>query len=180
MTQDHEQHWKDLAIAAQGGDKASYVRLLKEIAPYIRKIVLAGLANPDGADDITQEVLISIHKSLGTYSGDRAFKPWLHAIIHYRKTDYLRQHYARRGNLSVPVETQIDLADPVTSPEVLLEYRNVENEIARLPRKQQTVFRLMKIEGFTAQEVAERTGMSVSAVKVSAHRTLEKLKEKMG
>ena len=34
----------------------------------------------------------------------------------------------------------------------------------------------MKIQGHTAQEVADQTGMTVSAVKVSVHRALNKLK----
>jgi DNA-directed RNA polymerase specialized sigma24 family protein len=39
---------------------------------------------------------------------------------------------------------------------------------------------MMKIEGYTAKETAARLGMNESAVKVSAHRTMHKLKELLG
>lgn len=37
----------------------------------------------------------------------------------------------------------------------------------------------MKIKGYSAEEVAQKTGLSVSDVKVSAHRALAKLRDKL-
>lgn len=172
-----EDEWKEWAVLAQGGDKKAYSLLLRGILPFIQKSLIPKVANPEWADDITQEVLMSIHKSLHTYSSDRAFVPWLNAIIHYRKTDYLRKYYSRKGNVSVPVEDQINLAADVTSPEDMTEYKNVEKALMEFPEKQQQIFRLVKIEGYSAAEVADQMEMTESAVKVSAHRTLEKLKQ---
>ena len=39
--------WQDWAVAAQGGDKAAYNRLLRALAPYIRAQIIGGLANAD-------------------------------------------------------------------------------------------------------------------------------------
>ncbi len=179
MLQVPEDEWKNLAIASQQGDKAAYSKLLKSILPFIQKSLIPKLANPEWADDITQEVLISIHKSLKTYAPDRAFLPWLNAIIHYRKTDYLRKYYARKGNASVPVEEQINLKSDVTTPEDMSEYKNIERALLTFPKKQQMVFKMIKIEGYSAKEVAEKMDMSETAVKVSAHRTMEKLRENL-
>ena len=52
--------------------------------------------------------------------------------------------------------------------------------LADLPDKQRKVFELIKLHGYSAQEVADEMGMSVSAVKVSAHRTMNKLKDRLG
>ncbi len=172
-----ETSWKEWAVLAQGGDKKAYSQLLRDILPFIHKSILPRVANPEWADDITQEVLMSIHKSLHTYSADRAFTPWLNAIIHYRKTDHLRKYYSSKGNVSVPVEDQINLSADVTSPEDMTEYKNVEKALLSFPEKQQQIFRLIKIDGYTAKEVANKMEMTESAVKVSAHRTLEKLKQ---
>lgn len=172
--------WEDLASAAQAGEKRSYEQLLREIYPYILKNLYPKLANSDWADDIAQEVLLSIHKSFHTYSTERPFKPWLHAIIHYRKADYLRRHYGARKDKTVDIDTQINLASDVTGPEALSELKNVDAELQKLPEKQREVFQMIKIQGYSAQEVAYKTGMSISAVKVSAHRTMERLKENMG
>jgi len=171
--------WQELAVKAQAGDSEAYRELLTGLVPLLRRILVKGLARPSDADDIVQEVLLSVHKALNTYSPERPFMPWLMAIVNFRRADYLRQHYAMRKNVTVPVES-IELADDVTDTAHAAEYRDVENALGTLPLKQREVFEMMKLKGFTAQEVSNQTGMSVSAVKVSVHRTMAKLKEKLG
>lgn len=168
--------WQDWAIAAQEGNASAYNNLLREIAPFIRNSLVGGLANPDWADDITQEALISVHKSLKTYSPERPFRPWLMAIVNFRRTDFLRKHYNSRSDKQTPLDDLEFQKMHVTNPDHAGEYKDIENALQTLPEKQRKVFELMKIQGYTAQEVANQTGMSVSAVKVSAHRTMNKLK----
>jgi len=172
--------WTEDAVQAQNGDKAAYNRLLRDIAPFIRNYILKSLANPDWADDITQEVLISVHKSLNTYSPDRPFRPWLMAIINFRRTDYLRKHYNQRGNKQTTLDDYDFQAMHVTNPAHAGEYKDIEAALDSLPEKQRKVFEMIKIKGYTAKEVANEMGMSVSAVKVSAHRTMSKLKKMLG
>ena len=169
--------WTAYATQAQAGDKAAYNKLLREIAPFIRNFILRSLANPDWADDITQEVLISVHKSLNTYSSDRPFRPWLMAIINFRRTDYLRKHYNSRENKQTTLDNYDFQKMHVTNPEHAGEYKDIEAALNTLPDNQRKVFEMMKIQGYTAKEVANEMGMSVSAVKVSAHRTMNKLKK---
>jgi RNA polymerase sigma-70 factor (ECF subfamily) len=170
--------WRELATKAQAGDAAAYRLLLSDLVPVIRRTVIRSLPNPQNADDVVQEVLISVHKALHTYDPKRAFMPWVHSIIQFRKTDYLRQHYAQRDNVKVSLD------DPDT-PDYLItkghdgSTKDIEDAFATLPKQQQKVVELMKIKGYSAEEVSQRTGMSVSAVKVSAHRALQKLREKL-
>ncbi|MFK7840426.1 MAG: RNA polymerase sigma factor [Bdellovibrionales bacterium] len=168
--------WKDWAVASQEGNKVAYNRLLSEIAPFIKNFLITRVANPDWADDITQDVLISVHKSLKTYSGDRPFTPWLMAIINFRKTDFLRKHYSSRSDKQTTMDDAEFLSSHVTESPYAGEYKDIEAALATLPEQQRKVFEMMRIKGFTAQEVANEMNMSVSAVKVSAHRTAGKLK----
>lgn len=174
------QIWSAWAAEAQKGDRIAYNKLLSDIAPFIRNYIIASLANPDWADDITQEVLISVHKSLKTYSPDRSFRPWLMAIVSFRRTDFLRKHYSSRSDKQATLDDAGFLKSHVTNPESAGEYKDIEAALGALPQKQRKVFELMKIQGYSAKEVAKKMDMSVSAVKVSAHRTMNKLKEKLG
>ncbi|MCB1531346.1 MAG: RNA polymerase sigma factor [Alphaproteobacteria bacterium] len=178
LTQD--QQWSAWAAAAQQGDKKAYNNLLRDIAPYIRAVIAPTLADPDWADDITQNVLISVHKSLSTYSPKRSFKPWLNAITNFRRTDFLRCHYSRRKDKQTSLEDPNFIRNHVTNPAHAGEYKDIEGALAALPKKQRKIFEMIKIQGYTAKEVAKEMGMSVSAVKVSAHRTSNQLKEKLG
>lgn len=169
--------WSEYAAKAQEGDKQAYNQLLKEIAPFIRNFILRSLANPEWADDIMQDVLISVHKALNTYSPERPFRPWLMAIINFRRTDYLRKHYNARENMQTTLDDFDFQRAHVTNPEHAGEYKDIETALETLSDKQRKVFEMIKIQGYSAKEVANEMGMSVSAVKVSAHRTMTKLKE---
>ena len=172
--------WKELAAQSQNGDKRAYNQLLSELVPYIRMQISGSLANPDWVDDIIQEILISVHKSLGSYSADRPFKPWVNAIIQFRKTDFLRKHYKNKNVKEASQQNADTFANNVTQNEYAGELKDIEQAMEKLPEKQQKIFRLMKIEGYSAAEVAKEMDMTVSAVKVSAHRTAGKLKDMLG
>ena len=167
--------WETLAAEAQGGDKRAYNQLLKELVPYIKNNLAATLS-PDAVEDVVQEVLISVHKSLNTYSADRPFKPWLFSIISFRRTDYLRKYYADRKDKAAPLEHAEFQEGIVTNHATAGEYKDIEAALSSLPEDQRRIFTMMKIEGYSAQEVADEMKMNVSAVKVSAHRTQKKLK----
>lgn len=174
--QSQSDQWQAWVIAAQGGDKAAYRSLLNALAPYIRNVIIKSLSNQDAAEDIAQEVLISIHKSLHTYSAERPFKPWLMAIVNFRRADYLRKHYAQRQDKTSSTEDNLAFeAENVTNPTHLGELKDIERALDTLPQQQQRIFKMLKIEGYTAKEVANEVGMKESAVKVSAHRTMKKL-----
>ncbi len=169
--------WNNLASAAQAGDKKAYESLLKQISVYARH-VLSGRVPPGALDDIVQDVLISVHKSLHTFRADRAFKPWLFAIINFRRLDFLRAHYGDHKDRHVPLE-DVDFATPLDTPEPSdhLELKDVQTALNQFPEGQRRIFERVKIQGHSIRDVAKEVGMNESAVKVSAHRTLNKLKK---
>ncbi len=175
-----EDVWGKLAVLSQSGDKRAYRQLLSEIAPYIKMRISGGLANPDWSEEIMQEVLISVHKSLKSYSSDRPFRPWLNAIIQFRRTDFLRKHYKSKNVKDISQENTEIFSDNVTHNSHAGELQDIEKALGSIPDKQRRIFKLLKIEGYSAAEVAKEMDMSVSAVKVSAHRTAGKLKEMLG
>jgi RNA polymerase sigma-70 factor (ECF subfamily) len=170
------QRWRSLIEKAQAGDKKAYNRLLKQLHPYIENVLRPGLSNPEWVNDITQDVLLSLHKSLHTYNPERPFKPWLMAIIHFRKSDFMRKHYASHDDRKVDFEEPAFFNRHVTSPVASGEFKDIEAALNMLPEQQRNVFQMMKIYGYSANEVATMTGMSTSAVKVSVHRSWKKIR----
>jgi RNA polymerase sigma-70 factor (ECF subfamily) len=51
--------------------------------------------------------------------------------------------------------------------------------MAQLPEFQREAFMMMKVEGLSLMEASERTGTSVSALKVRMHRAYTSLKKSM-
>jgi len=171
----NEAFWHALACRAQNGDKSAYNAFLKDIGAFAKNYLARSVASDDWVEDISQEVLVSVHKALGTFNKERPFTPWLMSIISFRRTDYLRKHYRERQNEKTSLDNPEYLKSAVTNPVIAGEYKDMEAALATLPRQQQNVLKMVKLEGYTASEVAEKTGMSVSSVKVTTHRALKKL-----
>ena len=176
--QDINQYWTDLAAKAQTGDQTAYRALLSGLVPVIRRNIVKSLPSPQYADDIVQEVLLSVHKALHTYDPKRPFLPWIQSIINFRRTDFLRQHYAQFDNAKVSLDDP-DTPDYLVISNPTGSTKDIETAFNALPEQQKKVVELMKIKGYSAEEVSKKTGMSLSAVKVSAHRALKKIKEKL-
>jgi RNA polymerase sigma-70 factor (ECF subfamily) len=78
-----------LLSAAQRGDAAAYAQLLRLVTPRIRKIVLRarGFAGGAEAEDLVQDILLSLHTVRATYDPERPFVPWLLAFVRTRLAD---------------------------------------------------------------------------------------------
>ena len=160
-------------IRAQQGDQAAYTSLLQEIAHIARAVLYPKMAREGDVEDVVQEVLISVHKARHTYDGKRPLRPWIMAIITYRFNDYLRKYYRMHQHEAKDFDSMAEKLS-VTKTDEQSELLDV---LATLPERQQHIVSMMKIEGYTAKEVAEKMNMTESAVKVAAHRSYKQLKE---
>ena len=169
------EHLMTLALA---GDKRAYSSALQQSSQMLRGYLSKRLSNKNAIDDVLQEILISVHKARHTYDGRRPYTPWLFAIARYRLQDYLRTHYKDHVYHAAELgDAENNSFSDVTEPE--LTYESIKEEIGQLPKKQASILHLIHGEGYTAKEVADKIGMTESAVKVSAHRAYKILKEKL-
>ncbi|MDZ7654483.1 MAG: sigma-70 family RNA polymerase sigma factor [Sulfurimicrobium sp.] len=158
------------------GDKHAYAQLLQETTRFLRPYLTQRLNSASEVDDVLQEILISIHKARHTYDGERPYKPWAYAIAKFRLQDHLRAHYADHLHHAVELsEVENDLQENVTKSDI--SYESISGEIEKLPPRQAAILQMMHREGYTAKEVAEKTGMNESAVKVAAHRAYKILRK---
>ena len=163
---------------ALAGDKTAYATVLRETARLLRPYLLRRLSFESEVDDLLQEILLSIHKARSTYDGERPYKPWAYAIARFRLQDYLRMHYADQLRQAVDIDdVEYFLAVDVTDSR--LSYESISGEVQRLPEKQAAILTLMHRDGYTAREVAEKLGMTESAVKVAAHRAYKVLRQRL-
>src|ERR1700755_371114 len=83
--------------SAIAGDDAAYHRLLKAVPPVLRAAARRGLARAgqpvDQAEDIVQDILLTVHLKRHTWDVEAPFAPWLFAIARNQLIDALR----RRG-----------------------------------------------------------------------------------
>ncbi len=170
--------WSELMQKTQSGDEASYALLLNELIPVVHGFLQTRLADRSFIEDVTQEVLISIHKARHTYDSTKPFSPWFFSIVRRRFIDHLRKitKGAERETIVDALDWRIAENGSGSNVEVALD---LETLLAKLPNKQREAFVLMKVEGLSVSEAAKTTGMSESAIKVSVHRAKKALRKEL-
>lgn len=178
------QQWSEWMALAQDGDVAAYQSLLIAVLPLVRAIVGKRINDPDKAEDIVQDVMVSVHKNRHTYDPKLPFGPWLSTIAQRRTIDALRKMY-RQGAQEVLVDEYPEtfLSDETNvSPEDDLVFAlgdDLNRALATLPAGQRTAVELLKLREMSLKEASEASGMSVAALKVAMHRALKSLRAEM-
>ena len=164
-------------VAAQDGDAASYRRLLTEITPSIKSFLRTRFFSASHIDDVCQEILLGIHSARHTYNPEQPFKNWMYGIARHKMIDYMRKLGRQNANEINDEELETFLADKTNNPEEALSGKDIEKALTKLPARQRQVLLLVKVEGYSMAETAQKLGMTETAVKVTAHRAYKKMKE---
>ncbi|MBC7659039.1 MAG: sigma-70 family RNA polymerase sigma factor [Chitinophagaceae bacterium] len=170
-----DENWARLMTLAQAGDTRAYERLLRDIAVYVKNAVRRKVVDPAQVDDLAQDILLAIHRARHTYDSSRPFLPWLHAIVRFRLTDQLRRIY--RGKRFEELDLNRDYHETYSEPRTNEDLdASLLQALDHLPEKQKKVVELLKLQGLSVKEAARETGMSESALKVSAHRAYKAMR----
>ncbi|NNE38984.1 MAG: sigma-70 family RNA polymerase sigma factor [Gammaproteobacteria bacterium] len=175
----NEDSLSSLMYRAQQGDNHAYSVLFTKVTPMLRSFISQKISNPDDMEDIVQEILISLHKAGHTYDANRPFEVWMYTIARYRLNDHLRAYYKNMSlKEKIQVEYQHFTGDLDVTPDMEID-ESINELIDALPEKQKLIVTMMKVEGYTAKETAEKLNMTETAVKVAAHRVYKKLAEQI-
>lgn len=176
-TEDPDDPWAVLLLAANAGDAHAYARFLRAVAPALRGIVRARGRSlpPDQHEDIVQEILLAIHLKRQTWDPAAPLRPWLYAIARYKVIDAHR----RRGiHPHVPIEDYSALlpapeqADPLAARD---DRREVERLLGQLDPRAAEVVRALALRQEAPAEVGARLAMSPGNLRVTLHRAMRRL-----
>lgn len=175
----------ELAVLAQQGDQVAYKKLLQAIVPNMQKVInRRWWGDKQYKEDILQDTLFAIHTSMHTYDPIRPFLPWANTIAVYQITDFLRRYSKTDTTDSYSFQEEGEFSDTFQYSDKDEAEENevkdlINHALKSLPPKYEQVVRLLKLEGYTLEEVAKQLNMSVGAVKITAHRGYIKLAKYM-
>jgi RNA polymerase sigma-70 factor, ECF subfamily len=159
------------------GDEAAHRAFLTEAAALLRAYFRNRLrGRAEDAEDLVQETLVALHTRRDSYDPGYPLTAWLYAIARYRLIDFLRRA-KRRAHASLD---GIDVGEIDPDYAASDARRDVAVLLDKLPEKQRTAIRLVKLEERSVREAADATGLSESDIKISIHRGLKTLMRLMG
>ncbi len=147
------------------------------------KIAYGYAGNIHDADDITQEVFITLYKNLDKLTSNEHLKMLIYKIAVSRSLDFLRKNRFKRffSNFSQMEESVVDnLTDgKVQQEQEMLDKEfdtQLHNATRKLSPKQKSVFILKNHEGLSVKEISKITGMGEATVKTHQYRAIKTIR----
>ena len=171
----------DLIKGLKAGSAAAFERLVREygdrIYRYSRRMV-----GERGAEDLAQEVLVRVFRSIRTYEPTGRFESWLFTIANHLAIDEARRRRpeASMSELDEDLSAErfaSDAPEPVESLEEEERRRALLKAVERLPLEQRQVFLLREEAGLSFKEIAEMTGCPLNTALGRMHYAMEHLRK---
>jgi RNA polymerase sigma factor (sigma-70 family) len=160
---------EDLMEGYKAGDRAAFAEIFRRYAPLLLRVMQHQLGRREDANDLVQQTFLQLHRSKQDFRRGSLLRPWLLTIA----MNLRHRHFRRLGrHPEMPLE--LDLLEELHTgsrvPDAADAGCDVKALLAGLPAEQREVIILHWIEGLPFNEVAVQVGVSLSAVKVRAHR----------
>jgi RNA polymerase sigma-70 factor (ECF subfamily) len=138
--------------------------------------LLAGIGSFHDAEDVLQEVAVSVAKNYGTYDRSRPFVAWALGIARNHMLMYFRRYHRSRVVFNDQLMATISQQLESISESVLEQRREALHScLNRLENRQRRLIEMRYSRGFSIVQIAEALGKSAAAVKGSLHRVRKSL-----
>lgn len=163
------------------GDRSAFGALYDRFSTPLYSLAFKMLANEAEAQDILQEVFLSVWNKAATFRADRgsAFS-WIVAQLRNRAIDRIRSR-RRRGELLEANAPELEPGGSATATsaqncETSERAREVRSAMGQLSDDQRQVLRLAFFEGLTQVEIAQKLEEPLGTIKARAHRGMARLR----
>lgn len=170
----------EMVEAFKAGDKSAFVALLTRYSEKVHNLAMRITRNPEDAEEILQDVFLTVYNKINSFEGKSAFSSWLYRIAANTSFMKLRK---RKQQAAVSFDDVISIGE-----EILTKNRSdvsdvnyissrhelraaLEGAVGKLPEEYRTIFILRDVDGLSNQEVGEILDISVPAVKSRLHRS---------
>lgn len=169
-----EEALKQWMVMGLAGDGAAHGQLLRALVPILRGFYRRRMGAQEEIEDLLQETLIAVHTRRATYDVARPFTSWLFAVARYKMIDHFRQ-----GGRTCAIEGLEDILAAEGFAEASDAAADVERLLETIPPKQAAAIRATRIDGLSTAEAASHLNLGESDIKVSVHRGLKALAQRV-
>ncbi len=167
-------------LRAQRGEEDAYAELLVLLTAVTRSYVRSRVGSlAPWIDDAVQETLVAVHHARHTFDGRRPFAPWFYAIARNRFVDVLRREQRVRQR-EISRIAWPEAASATGDEDHRIDMDAVRQALASLPPRQREVVEAIKLRDESVRDIAARLNMTMTSVKVTAHRGYRTLKRLLG
>jgi RNA polymerase sigma-70 factor, ECF subfamily len=184
-----------LVAGLQAGDQAAVRELAVRYGPRIQQLAMRHMKNREDAEEVTQDVLLKVHRKIDAFRGDAALSSWIYRITFNTAMSRLRQNRAVRAAAQERdrVEALLETGEQVRTLAEPADWSRMPDEhvmraqlrealaaaVAELPEIYRAPVVLRDIEGLTTEEASSRLKVKDQTLKSRLHRGRLMLREKL-
>ncbi|HWJ02047.1 MAG TPA: sigma-70 family RNA polymerase sigma factor [Verrucomicrobiae bacterium] len=156
-----------LILRSQRGDQAAFSSLFDRYQQRVFRTSLHLVRDKAMAEDITQEVFITVFQKIKELRSPSAFRTWLYRIAVNRATQLLRSKDSPHHSLPLEYAGEVSdsSADPLTETLNRSELAALRREICSLPDELRLPILLHYYSGLRITEIASVLGIPSGTVK---------------
>jgi RNA polymerase sigma-70 factor (ECF subfamily) len=155
---------------SRGAIHAGFEAVYESMVDYVWNVVCRmGVPQAD-AEDVVQEVFVTVYRRLGEFEGRAQLKTWVFSIAVHLVQHYFRTHARKPGDRASAKGTEIQaLVDqqengPVHAVERREGYDALDRVLGQLDEGKRLVFVLAELEQLTLVEIGEVVGANPNTV----------------
>ncbi len=172
-------------------DEEAFNEIVRSYSDRVYNLVLRLVGSPAEAEDIAQEVFVTVFKSIETYRGEAKLSTWILRIAANHSKNRIKYLSRRRTSgqelrdgtdaTEMADEGKAPAQSHVAAPDVMFEAAEAERimqaAIAQLEEEQRLLVVLRDVEELSYEEIVEVTGLPEGTVKSRLHRARMALKD---
>jgi RNA polymerase sigma-70 factor, ECF subfamily len=183
---------RDLIGRMQAGDDTAVADLASSYGPRIHQLAFRYLKNWEDAEEVTQDVLMKVHRKIGAFRGDSALSSWIHritfntAMSRLRTARFTRPSEVRAGDSfgdirEQPALEQADWSSLADDHVMRHEMRKrLIDALTHLPAVYRVPVILRDIHGLSTEEASAVLRVKPQTLKSRLHRGRLILREHLG
>ncbi len=169
---------ENIIIEASEGSTEAFESIYKEYSGFVYNVAYRVVNNIDEAQEVTQEVFLTVYRKLKSFKFKSSLKTWVYRIAVNMAIDYARKR-SKEKDRTVLYEDNNKLNEAIDPVGEKIEREQQEKTISTLldalSPDQRVCIVLRSIEGLSYQEIAETLNININTVRTRIKRAREKL-----
>ena len=165
-----------LVAAVLGGDVNAFAALVRRYRDAYTRFAVRMLGCPADADDALQLAFLRAYRGLAGCRDPERFRAWLYQIV-VNECRTLASRRTRRERRFADDALEFQAAPEAGSDGDSALRAEIQRAVDQLIPEQREAFLLKHVEELSYDEIAEITGVGISALKMRVKRACERLRE---
>ena len=167
----------DLMTQVHDGRVAALGELFERHHAALYRFCLRMTGNRGSSEDLVQDVFMRMLKHRDSFRPETGFLPWMYRIARNACVDHLRRS-SRAPESAIDLDARPGEAAPDDERLAARQQTGlIRRALLELPVEKREVLLLSRYELKSYEEIAQALGITVSNVKIRAHRAIKQLRE---